>query len=539
MAENELYGHDGRGHFKGVSLVEVPQNKSLIFTDILTTDSALNPSKLSSSQEYGRGFLIQASKEGALSHLGITPEMLTPGTQGPAGPKGDPGPQGLQGIQGPKGDPGADGEPGPQGLQGPAGPQGPIGPGGEGSIGPKGDKGDPGPQGLQGIQGPAGEPGIQGPIGPIGPAGLVWRGQWNSIENYEADMAVGYQGASYFAVRANTGVSPLTSAADWALLASMGATGPQGPVGQTGPQGPQGIQGPQGLDGAGIVWRGQWFNGQVYNKNDCVYDLGSSYICSGGGHIASEQNRPTSETSIFWDYVAKKGEEGPQGIQGPTGQRGATGPAGPKGDTGIAGPQGVQGERGIQGIQGPAGPTGAQGPVGPKGDKGEDAVFDVESLTQSQLQTLYNKLLAFHPTRYWRDSVKFPFPYDTTVEKILPLWAFNFKLHFKMISYYSFEIRVSNQGGSGRYDIKKMTEYDGAGLECLSFVDKLFASNPEVFDAVSFTQSREFNRYEIFDRATRKWYTLSLYAVGSLHPSSTEEVEIFVSIEDKTAGGKF
>lgn len=356
-------------------------------------------------------------------------------------------------------------------------------------------------------------------------------------------MAVGYQGASYFAVRANTGVSPITSAADWALLASMGAEGPQGPIGIQGPQGEKGADGRDGANGAGFEWIGPWVPGKYYELNQIVGCDGSAWICV-GADTSSTETRPGTGVNYFtfWEMFAEKGEPGQKGdtgVQGAQGIQGAQGLRGEKGDKGDIGPQGPQGERGIQGIQGIKGDTGIQGPIGPKGDPGKDGVFDVDSLTQTQLQNLYNKLLAFHPTRYWRDSVKFPFPYDTTVEKVLPLWALNFKLHFKMNSYYSFEIRASNQGGNGRYDIKKMTEYDAGGLDCVSFVDKLFATIPEVFDAVSFTQSREFNRYEIFDRATRKWYTLSLYSVGSLHPSSTEEVELFVSIEDKTAGGKF
>lgn len=106
MVDEQLYGHDGRGHFKGVSLVEVPQNKTLEFTDLLTVESPLDPSKLDESRSYGLGFIKLESRENALTHLGITDDMLAPGIEGPEGP------QGAQGIQGPKGDKGDQGDKG-------------------------------------------------------------------------------------------------------------------------------------------------------------------------------------------------------------------------------------------------------------------------------------------------------------------------------------------------------------------------------------------------------------------------------------------
>lgn len=91
-----------------------------------------------------------------------------------------------------------------------------------------------------GIAGPQGPIGPQGPSGPAGPAGLEWRGAWSSSTAYIPDDAVGYNGASYFCIKTNTNSAPteLPTDANWALLASHGATGPQGP---------QGIQGPSGI----------------------------------------------------------------------------------------------------------------------------------------------------------------------------------------------------------------------------------------------------------------------------------------------------
>jgi|TARA_R100000084_G_scaffold109439_1_gene76832 hypothetical protein len=109
---------------------------------------------------------------------------------------------------------------------------------------PKGDTG----VGAQGSQGPAGP---AGPQGAVGPAGLTWQGAWSSGTIYSANDAVGYNGASYFALN-GVGPSPTDPAADttnWALLASQGAIGPAGSNGAQGVQGPVGPQGPIGLTG--------------------------------------------------------------------------------------------------------------------------------------------------------------------------------------------------------------------------------------------------------------------------------------------------
>ena len=97
-----------------------------------------------------------------------------------------------------------------------------------------------GSEGPQGVQGPAGPP------GPVGPAGLEWQGAWNEDTSYAEDDAVGYDGASWFCISAVTGTdndSPDNDTEHWALLASQGATGPQGAQGPTGPQGAQGVSG--------------------------------------------------------------------------------------------------------------------------------------------------------------------------------------------------------------------------------------------------------------------------------------------------------
>lgn len=570
MADEQLYGHDGRGHYLGVSLVEVPQNKTLEFTDLLTTESTLNPGKLEASQVYGLEFIKQATRAGALAHLGITDDMLTPGSVGPTGPQGDTGPQGPQGIQGNKGERGDIGPTGPQGpigLTGPEGPQGIQGlqgPSGKNGIdgigleGPKGDPGSPGPEGAQGIQGVQGEQGIQGPVGPIGPAGLTWKGQWNSATAYSSDDAVGYQGASYFALKASTNAIPSTATDDWALLASMGATGPQGPIGLTGPQGDAGNPGRDGADGAGFKWAGNWDPGQPYLVNDLVQCEGSSWICI-QNNIANNDSYPGR--GDFWvDYWNLFVQDGRPGFPGEDGAPGAQGPQGPKGDTGPQGPQGIQGipgsqgpagqdgaqgPQGIQGTTGPQGPKGdpgtpgQQGPQGPTGLPGKDGLIDVDALTQTQLKALYDKLFPFYPQKYWKGSLKFEKPLSTSTWQEIQLWNLNMVLHVRMYSAEGIHIEATNAGGTNRLDIKRFTNYEN-GLECANWTNKLWPSAPELFDDLAYTSSRQFNRYEIFDRTTRKYYTLSMFIVGGpLNSTSELPVEILIDIEDHTNLGSF
>lgn len=388
MADEQLYGHDGRGHFKGVSLVEVPQNKTLEFTDLLTVESPLDPSKLDESRSYGLGFIKLESRENALTHLGITDDMLAPGIEGPEGP------QGAQGIQG-----------------------------------PKGDKGDPGPEGPQGLQG---NQGVQGAAGPIGPAGLIWQGAYSETVSYNKDDAVSYQGASYFCLKTSLGTPPLPENEYWALMASQGA----------------------------------------------------------------------------------KGE---QGIQGVPGVSDVPGPKGDKGDQGIQGIQGLRGEPGPQGIQGPKGDKGDQGD---KGNPGSDAVFNVDSLSQSDLSKLYKKLRPFYPQRYWLTKNVFVRPTSNTVGQSIRIADTNLKITYYPTSVDYFRAELSRYDASlpSTYDFKRAGFYD-SGVEGVQWNNYQFTSTPVNLDSVIYNESREFTFYSIYERETSTWWIVNVSILGSLRSS--------------------
>ncbi len=194
-----------------------------------------------------------------------------PGPQGPAGPTGAQGPQGTTGPQGPQGATGAAGATGATGPQGVPGPIGPIGP--------------------QGVPGQNGTPGATGAPG----ASLSFLGAWDVNTTYSTLEWVAFNGSSYVSlVDSNTGNSPDSSPAQWALLAQRGTNGDAGAAGAEGPQGPAGATGATGAIG-------------------------------------------------------------PQGPAGATGATGATGPQGVPGPIGPIGPQGVPGQDGAPGATGAQG----------------------------------------------------------------------------------------------------------------------------------------------------------------------------------------
>lgn len=117
--------------------------------------------------------------------------------------------------------------------------------------GPTGPTGATGPAGATGAEGQTGPQGQQGVPGPVGPAGLNWQGTWSAVGSYVVDDAVGYSGASYYCITATSSSTPPSiNTTDWALLASQGAVGIQGPAGATGTTGATGPQGPTGPTGA-------------------------------------------------------------------------------------------------------------------------------------------------------------------------------------------------------------------------------------------------------------------------------------------------
>ncbi len=71
---------------------------------------------------------------------------------------------------------------------------------------------------------------LQGPAGPPGPAGLTARGVWSNATSYAAGDIVQRDGTTWRAKRANSNVTPGSSASDWEALAQKGGQGATGVV---------------------------------------------------------------------------------------------------------------------------------------------------------------------------------------------------------------------------------------------------------------------------------------------------------------------
>ena len=325
-------------------------------------------------------YALFAATSGTSSAVGAAGPAGATGPQGPAGATGPQGPIGLTGQQGPQGSIGLTGPVGPAGATGATGPQGPIGLTGatgaqgpigltgpvgpigstglQGPIGPTGPLGPAGAQGVMGLTGSQGPQGSQGVPGPIGPAGLTWKGVWSATGTYAKDDVVGYNGASWFCIVpiSNSNVFPDTNTSNWALLASQGASGPQGPIGLTGPAGSTGPQGPTGANGA---------TGPVGPQGPA----GSNGVIGATG--------PQGPIGL----TGPAGPQGPAGSTGPTGATGPAGPQGPVGNDGAVGPTGSQGPIGLTGPAGTQGSTGIQGPIGLYGPAGSNGTIGLNGKT--------------------------------------------------------------------------------------------------------------------------------------------------------------
>ena len=166
-------------------------------------------------------------------------------------------------------------------------------------------QGPAGPQGSQGSAGAAGSPGATGAQGPVGPAGppASFHGTWVIGSSYGVGSVVGYGGASYVAIAANSGREPDASPTYWAVLAQAGAAGT---AGATGPQGPGGAPGT-----VGVTYRGAWVAQTAYLANDVVGFNGASYLAVTTS-LGSEPDVSPSQ----WAVLAVNGAIGATGPSG-------------------------------------------------------------------------------------------------------------------------------------------------------------------------------------------------------------------------------
>ena len=137
--------------------------------------------------------------------------------------------------------------------------------------------------------------------------------------------------------------------------------------------------GPQGTPG--LIWKGPWLAADLYNRNDVVSFLGSSYVAQ-ADHLTTEPGTAHSN----WDLLAAQGLRGSIGPAGPQGLLGPAGPTGPQGLIGSTGPAGAQGPAGSAGSVGAQGPMGlpglgAPGPMGATGATGAPGIIGATGAT--------------------------------------------------------------------------------------------------------------------------------------------------------------
>ena len=96
-----------------------------------------------------------------------------------------------------------------------------------------------------------------------------------------------------------------------------------------------------GLGRVALRPRGEYKEGQVYDRLVMVRYDGSGWICLKDGSITIPKEGEN------WTLYVEKGETGKTGEKGEKGDQGDTGPQGPQG---VQGPQGQQGPQGVGGI---------------------------------------------------------------------------------------------------------------------------------------------------------------------------------------------
>ena len=379
------------------------------------------------------------------------------GNQGLQGLQGSVGQQGLQGFQGRQGLAGNDGNQGDQGSRGYQGFQGYQG--FVGSTGPIGSQGDQGSAGTNGTSGSAGAQGYQGFQGVVG-AGIAWRGDWSSANNYSVSDVVYYLGTSYIAILASTSTAskiPDANPTYWSTLAQAGAiggaggpTGPQGRQGLTGLSGSQGAQGRQGVTGSQGLRGSQGYQGDYGQRGGTLYTVtnnasaieisgianaaaipiirGQRYYfdftaspellairtTSGSNAVvATTLNNDTllgTKNVVTWDIPINESSstlliQSTQSAKTRTftivdlrGSDGAAGVNGTNGTDGAAGPKGDIGDTGPTGPEGPAGITGPTGPQGYQGLIGSGIVNFYQQSTRPAVNPSDNSFAVWYDT---------------------------------------------------------------------------------------------------------------------------------------------
>lgn len=256
-------------------------------------------------------------------------------------------------------------------------------------------------------------------------------------------------------------------------------------IGEPGPAGPRGPEGPMGPVGpAGLTWRGEYNDTTQYVKDDSVGYSGASYFCTKD----SLGNAPLPDNE-YWALLAAQGARGKPGLDGEPGK---------KGDD------------------------------GKPGKDGKDAVFDIESLTQSELKELSQNLYKANKLK-WVNKAYIGMPYNTANVAIIKIADTNLQLKFTPTGYQAVKIDLSrvNSALPALYDVKRSTQYDG-GIEGATFANTEFTDSWINIDAVTYTNMRESDWLSIFERSSQTWWRCYINIAGSWQ---TNDTGVYILIE--------
>lgn len=325
--------------------------------------------------------------------------------------------------------------------------------------GEKGDRGATGAQGIQGIQGIQGQRGEKGDTGATGATGLT---------------------------------------------GATGAQGERGLKGDKGDTGAQGLQGVKGDDGTSFHIDGTVALLADLPPPETVPD--QWWVSYEFGHLHHSDGVEWHDVAQFVGIKGDTGEQGAQGIQGvkgdkgDTGERGLQGLQGIKGDTGATGAKGDRGEQGIQGIQ------------GIQGERGIDGVFDIDLITDEQLQALHDKLAPLDEYQLW--SYQSHIATGQTVQfKVADL---NLDLVItRTSSTIAYKFVPNDTAEPAIYYVNRLSNYDFVAWESsvtLSYQAQAITASGFTLDASGYLAGREQTLIQVIDPSTNIWY--SIYFIG-------------------------
>jgi len=149
-----------------------------------------------------------------------------------------------------------------------------------------------------------------GTVGQDGSPGMIWRGAWDSAVPYAVGDAVESAGSAYICVTANTNVLP-PGAGEWELLAAKGATGAAGATGATGATGAAGATGATGADGADGADGDPGLLWRGPWSGGSSYDVGEAVESAGSSWIAlTASTNVLPVAGAYWQLLAARGADG-------------------------------------------------------------------------------------------------------------------------------------------------------------------------------------------------------------------------------------